>query len=335
MHARSVRILASLLSIALASASVPALAEDKAMSVKLFDDAKKLMDAGNFAEACPKLEASRQMDPAADGVVLRLAACYQSLGKWAKAWGLYKESLVRAQKAKRQDRIDASKKGIAETEPKMSYVIVRVSGDGQVPGLEIKWDDKPLDTGAWGSAFPVDPGEHTVAASAPGYKRWDAKLSISVTSESRTIEVPKLEIVPAPAPAVTSAPPSSIAPPVAPLPSGDAKSTNTVAYLAIGSGVVLVAGGVGAHLMARSARDDYFAGCAEQRTVTCEDAAGRSRVRTWEAVSFVAGGLGLAAIGVGVVLIATRKNEASPKSALVASPMLAGSGAGFSLVGTF
>jgi hypothetical protein len=330
------RVSAALVAAVLAS-SAPSMvyAQNKAAAVQLFDEAKKLMDAGNFAEACPKLEASRNMDPTADGVVLRLAACYQGMGRWASAWSLYRESLVRAEKAKRADRIAASKKGIAETEPKLSYVTVNVPASSRIEGLELKWDDKPLEPGALGIAIPVDPGNHVLVATAANRKEWRAEVTLSSSGEKKSVDVPLLEeaaspaapppSAQAPAPVATPAPPPAEQPTPPP--------SNTAAYVALGGGALLLAGGIGSYFVARTARDDYFAECAQQVAVTCDNPSGRQRVRTWEAVAFAAGGVGLAALGVGVVLLSTGSGK-DKRAALTATPTV-GTVSGVSLVGTF
>lgn len=96
---------AAILATALLASSVAprAFADNKTMATQLFDDAKKLMDAGKAAEACPKLEESMRLDPA-DGTELRLAYCYELVGRTATAWTLFKTGLEKAKKAGNQNR---------------------------------------------------------------------------------------------------------------------------------------------------------------------------------------------------------------------------------------
>jgi len=301
-HGAVVLILAALVVPALPSAQ----AEDKAMAVSLFDEGKKLMEAGKYAEACPKLEASRKADPSADGVVLRLALCYQGLNKHATAWGLFKESLARAEKAKRNDRIEASKKGIAETEARMTRVSVVVAADGKIPGLVVQWDDKVLDEGVWGSPLPVDPGPHQLVAKAPGRKTFELTVQVGETAEKKTVTVPRLDLEtakPAPttsstAPTVASTTPSTTPPPSPPLPPTKEGPSYVAPLVVMGLGVAIV--GVGGYfgLAAQSTFHDSSTECRSDNRCTPRgvdlrnDAIHRANLST---VFFVGGGVVLAA----------------------------------------
>ncbi len=297
--------------------------EDKAMAVSLFDEGKKLMEAGKYDEACKKLEASRKADPSADGVVLRLALCYQALDRHATAWALFKESLVRGEKAKRKDRVDASKKGIAETEAKMTRVTINVTPEARVAGLQVSWDDKPLDEGTWGSAFPVDPGAHKLTASAPGKKAFETTVQVGPTAEKKTVDVPKLEpeakpapvasasTAPAPSTSATAPVPSALPPDPHPTPVPK-KETSYVLPLIVG-GVGVAALGVGAYfgLGAKSDLDASKNECrADNRCTPAgidarNDAIHKANLSTW---TFVVGGV-LVASALTWVIVSSSSNK--------------------------
>jgi uncharacterized protein HemY len=67
-------------------------ADSSALAEQLFNQARDLVKANKWAEACPKFEASLRYDPVL-GTRLNLANCYEHVGKLASAWGLYRESM--------------------------------------------------------------------------------------------------------------------------------------------------------------------------------------------------------------------------------------------------
>src|SRR5262245_43042215 len=54
----------------------------------LVREARKLMEKGHHAEACPKLEESLRLDPGI-GTQFNLAHCWEQIDRTASAWGLF------------------------------------------------------------------------------------------------------------------------------------------------------------------------------------------------------------------------------------------------------
>lgn len=339
---RLLRQLSGTLALLLATAAIApglAVADTKSAAQKLFDEGATLMGKKDYAAACPKIKASMDLEPT-DGTVLRLAVCYQAMGKWSSAWGLFRESISRAEKATppRKDRKEMATKGIADVEKHLSYVTIEVKAEARAAGLEVKLDGEKVVDGMFGTAMPIDPGSHTLSASAPNKKPWETTFSIATTAEKKAVEVAKLEDVPAspttaptaPAPAPSGTSPSKDVAPQPPAPAG----TPTIAYVALGAGALFIGGAVFSRIKMGSELDDYRARCADQLTVVCDDPDGRSRVRTWETLSWVSGGVGLAALGVGVALIVTAP-RGEKKAAVTASPATLAGGPGLMISGAF
>src|ERR1700730_13198351 len=77
-------------------------ASEVARAEALFSEGTKLMEASNYADACPKLASSQRLVRGI-GVTLYLGECYERSGKTASAWAQFRlaESLANSRGDKR------------------------------------------------------------------------------------------------------------------------------------------------------------------------------------------------------------------------------------------
>lgn len=191
------RPLSAALLLAACALSPVAHAGDAVTAEALFREGRTLMDAGNFAAACPKLAESYAQD-AATGTLLALALCQEQAGQTATAWASYAEVISRAKQDGRADREQAARDHMAALEPKLSHLTITVdAATAAVPGMVVKRDGKAVGQGAWGTGVPLDPGEHAVEATAPGKRPWKATVKIGAEAQAQTVKVPVLEDEPA------------------------------------------------------------------------------------------------------------------------------------------
>jgi hypothetical protein len=235
---RSVPLRAALLSASVALFAPPARADDPAAAQSLFNDAKKLMTAGNYAEACPKLEESQRLAPAV-GTRFNLADCYEHVGRSASAWAAFLSVASSAKNASQAAREKAARDRATALEPKLSRLAVVIPPPSRAAGLAVTRDGESVGDAEWGEAMPVDPGEHTVAASAPGKHGWKAIVDVQGVPSTTKVIVPPLDdepVAPPPAsPAASSAP--APAAPAAP------SSASPLGWVLIGMGGAAVVGG--------------------------------------------------------------------------------------------
>lgn len=165
---RSCRAAALALAVVLGAAAGEARADNSAAAEALFLEGRKLLQEQKFAAACPKLAESHRLDPAT-GTLLALALCLEGEGKTASAWAAYVEAEVRARNEKNNDRAAAAKERAVALEAKLPRLAVELApGAGRPAGLKITRDGAPVGEGSLGTLIPVDPGDHTVSAEAPG-----------------------------------------------------------------------------------------------------------------------------------------------------------------------
>src|SRR5258706_7202513 len=324
------RDLLVVLTIALATAATArADVGDAATAQALFDQGKKLMGAGKFAEACPKLEESQRLDQAI-GTVLNLADCYEKAGRVASAWSRFIEAEGMAHSTRHPEAEKVAHDRALKLLGQLSKIVIDVPAPP--PGLEVKRDNAAIGSAQWGAAIPADPGPHSVSATAPGRKRWETTIELAPNATTVTVPVPPLE--PEPASAIAPPPPASHLEPsphgpapdapagrdsaAAPLsaagasrdaPSVDGQSGSgaqkATAFLAGGVGVAGIAVGTIFGVSAKNKRDDATewcsgAACWDQRGVDL--LSGSRKDGTISTVAFVLGGVGLTS---SVILFAT------------------------------
>jgi hypothetical protein len=193
-------------------------AADKASAEALFNEGKRLMEAGQYAQACPKLADSQRLDPGV-GTLLNLGVCYERNGQTASAWATFKEAASAAHGAGEAERERFARDRAAALEPKLAKLSVAVGADSVIDGLEVKRDGEGVPRSSWGLGLPIDPGDHTVEATAPGHKPWSTKVTVAA-SGSASVQVPALEPLPqAPAPPAAAPAPPPPAPTTTPAPS--------------------------------------------------------------------------------------------------------------------
>lgn len=318
--------------------------QDIATAQALFDDGKRLMQAGKFDEGCPKLVESQRLDPGG-GTLLVIALCHEGQGKTATAWAEFGVALGEARKDKRVDRENAAMEHIKKLEPKLTRVRVIVAD--KPAGLEVRRDDTKVGEAQFGTPLPVDPGDHVFTAKAPGKTTWTSKIPVKGEGATIDIQVPKLEDDPfgVAAPAAAPGPNAGPAPPIPspPRPDGkekepdddiDATRKSRFTWVIVSGGIGIVSLGVGTALgaSASSRWDDAKKACPNNTCTNPKDtvygtqAGTRADIAT---VLFVVGGLGVASAA---VLWLTMPSPGY-KSAVRLSPMIGSDGAGLAVGG--
>ena len=281
----------------------------------LYDDARQLVAAGKFEQACPKFKASYELDPGG-GTLLNLADCYEHQGKTAQAYATYKDALDAARHDGRNERAEFATQHLAELEKRLSRLSVAVRDAAGAPGLQVTVDGTPLDAAAYGVALPVDPGSHIIRAEAPGKEPFEKSVDVPSTSKKQLeVEVPPLaDRAAAPAAAATgaeSSPPASAGDAPAPEHTGT-PTARTLGFVAGGLGIVSVGVGSFFGLKAFNRWDARNAAC--QGGCTAEAKTAGDDAKQAATISTIGFGVGVAALGAGLVLILTAPSGKEPSA---------------------
>lgn len=321
MSARRAIALAALLAAAMGAPPALARDTDAAAAEALFDEARRLLAAGDVKAACPKFAESYRLDPAL-GALLNLAACHEKEGRVATAWSEYRDAEAQALKARDEKRAGYAKKQAAAIEPRLPHLAVAVTETPR--GFAVTRNGAPMGEASFGLLLPVDPGPQELAATAPGRARWTKRLTLAEGARVRVV-VPDLALgkdEPAPAaraPEARAPEAPSDAPSPAPLASTPPLDPPSSGQRAAGFAM----GGVG---LAALAAGGIFAGLTAGKKASADercpdklcDATGLGDVATAHTYAWVANvtlGAGGALVLVGGILALTAKPTSAPASA--------------------
>jgi hypothetical protein len=309
---------------------------DRLLAQSLFDQAKRLMDAGRYGEACPKLAESQRLDPAG-GTLLNLALCHEEEGHLATAWADFKEALGEARRAGRPDRERAARAHIAALEPHLARLTLEVRQPD--PRLTVKIDGALVGGAAWNTATPVDPGWHEIVAEAPEKKKCSQRIEIQPRQQT-TLIIPPLEDEPPGAGAPAQVDATSAAPTSA-VQGSDRPATPTwslrkTAYVVGAAGVVAL--GIGSYfgIQAFSKNHASDAACPDpsdgcpKNSIRFDDEAKTAAFR-----SDLAFGAGLVGLGVATYLYLKSPSSGADATAHVLrlDPLIAADGGGLYVSG--
>lgn len=320
---------ALLLALAL-GAPRPALAQQEPSAAEvsaaraLFLEGLKLADTGRCADAVEKFERAERLHHALT-IAARLGECQVELGKLVQGT----ETLLRVAR----ERLPANaphafvtaqaraQKVLDAALPKVAKLKISLKGVSEA-NAAIVLDGEPV-PGAFLDTFrPTDPGAHAIEASAPGFLKESARVTLG-DGDSQTVTLtlrpdPNAPKTPPPSAtsagaATTSATPGGVsADPVA-----EARGPNRLpAYVAFGVGAVGLTAGAVFGLSAVNQRSKLNDVCPERSdcpAASRDDIDAMSRSATFSTIGFGVGVLGLGA-GTALLLL-SNKPEPTPASA--------------------
>jgi len=335
MPCRRSPLFATALLLALAALSGPAVAQESAAPAEsLFDDGRRLLAEGRFAEACAKLTESERLDPAV-GTLLNLGECYEKMGRIASAWAVFKQAADMARRGKQAKREKIATERFAALEPRIPKLSIAVRQP--VPGLEVRRDGVLLGATEWSaaspSALPIDPGDHDVVVSAPGTKAWSKKVTLAADGQTTALEVPALEVDELGERAPLQ-PGRDVSASVEAVTTHDRDVQRAIAIIAGSAGVVSMIVAVPLGLHAISLNNQAKLLCPTDTTCTpagASDAQGAVTSATVSTVLLMGGGA--VVVGSVVLFLTAPQAKHEPRATVRVVPSI--SPGGFGLVGSF
>jgi len=288
-----------------------------ARAYALFNAARQLREAGQYADACPQFAQSSRLAPGV-GVSLYLADCYEHVGRTASAWTEFNKA-ERLARERNDKRAELARSRAQALEPKLSGLTVTVPPTFAQQGGEVLIDGARIAPEEWNSGLAVDPGDHVVTVNVPGQAQRTLNAHVFAGSRSAVVHVDDVAgPPPAPKAPVIEPPPAPPEPVVASDP-GAARRWVGVAFLGLGAAGV----GIGsAILLNKNQNSSNAPSCTPQPT--------DNSANVGSTVAFAVGGLALAT---GLVLTVSASH---PKGlGVVIAPMMTAGGGGALVRSTF
>ena len=292
---------------------------------ELFREATEDVDAGRFEVALEKFKRVAAVKETA-AVRFNIGRCEESLGRSGTALADFELAEREARgDAKGGDEIARLAHEHAATVrpkvPRLSLVVPQHPPEG----LSVSLDGGRLSPGTLGVPLPLDPGPHSVDATAPGRPPFHAQVELQ-PGDTKQVQLAMGDASPAEAPERPS--------------SGGGR--RTAGYVVMGGGVALGAAAIVFLVMHNSAVNDLNDACPNAKCTgitanstqanELRDTQSRARLDQGLAIGF--GAASVVAVGVGAYLAFSKPSSAPAPSAWIA-PSAPGAPAGLSFHATF
>lgn len=320
------------LAVAMTAAGRGALAQPKAPSPEelkaareMFQDAYKDEQEKRFAEALEKFQRVATVKESAS-VRYRIGSVLEQLGRLREARDAFralaasKPSLSAAE----QEIADNAAERARLIDRKVPRLVLRLQADAP-PDTRVSIDGAPVPASTAPRRIELDPGDHLIQATAPGAQPAEHKVTLAEGSEVEfTMALG--------AKSVGVAPP----PPVAPSPS---PRSNTLAYVALGAGGVLLVSGVVLLGLREGDISDIKSACGENgncpSSMKDDLQSKHDQAQLFGPLGIGLGVAGLAVAGTGAYLLLRPSKAEAPAASIRLAPRAVAGGALVGASGAF
>lgn len=152
----------------------------------LFDEGRSLLSAGKAQEACDKFSQAIALDPDAAGTMLNLGLCNKQLGKLKTALYWFRKAQTRANETHAPAYETSARDNAVELAPQVATIKITFSATPP-PNTHVRIDGELIKPDDY-SHVELDPGQHQLAAGAPGMKVFQHEIA-GTSGQTVTIDV--------------------------------------------------------------------------------------------------------------------------------------------------
>jgi len=272
--------------------------------------------------------------------LLNIARCHEREGKLAQAWADYQRAVVLNQETpgeqRRRTLAELAAAGSSALEGRLSRLAIEI--DPAPAGLTVTRDGVHVPSEALGAAVPVDPGEHRIAVTAPGYQA-AGQRAVLAEGETRRIALRLVPTRPA-----GEAPPGASAPAGGP---GPVDTTEEHADPSIpawvwgvgGLGMACIGTAIAFRVDAAAAEERIEEHCGSARICRADGdydpSADNARKDRGFGLFVGLGAAGVVGLGVAAVSGVVVATSSSPRASVALAPSVSRHGASFLLRGSY
>jgi hypothetical protein len=154
--------------------------------VELYREARELVNAGRWDEACPKFEQAMGKQPTAS-ILVNVGDCHAHFGKLAQALDDYavarelnRDTRDEARRAALTAEIDAREGALSPRVPRLRVVI-----ESPAPGMVVRRNGEVIPSDLLGAEVAVDPGTYDFTAEAPGHTAAPRRIALKEGARER------------------------------------------------------------------------------------------------------------------------------------------------------
>jgi hypothetical protein len=323
------RLSFGLLVLGLSLHALVASAQDTGSAAALFDRGVVEMQAGQPETGCPALDESYRLDPK-PGALFTAAECQVVWGRLYAAAQRYEAYVAHVSKlspegrARHEARVAQARTALQALELRIPRLLVVVASPAPV-GLRFTLDGSPLAPESLQEPLRVDPGPHTLEASATRYKAWRLDVNLD-ESETRHVEV---RLAPEASHQVRQELPPSVPDNVAPDNASPASASRWASLgwvlCGVGAAGVVVGSVAGSSVLhQKGIVEDECSAATSAQGKTCSERGMRAvgRGHDLAAVANVGFGVGIAGLAAGVLLLITSPTQKEAQHATQVAPLL-------------
>jgi hypothetical protein len=302
-------ILLGVLTLFVSQASAQTVTERHTAAEALFRAGREASGRGDYATACEKFRESHRLERAY-GTLLNIGVCEEAVGQLASAWQRYQDILY---------SLPANEPWAQVARQRMQGLDLRLPrvtlerAPGAAPDTQATVGILDVLPQAFGTALPLDPGQHVFIVSATGHQPRTYTLTLR-EGERRSLQVepgPVLPPVPSPAKPSKSTKTTDRRP--RPADGGLRRSLGLTALGVAGASLLTSLITFGFVLERKATVDDH---CPSDDSCDPQGVRAARSGRTLLVVSATSAGIGLAAGGLGILMLQSRPAPAVQSSVI-------------------